>query len=225
MSDTFTNEQVDNTSGRVAGMNFHHGAMNFSVQYSVPNKVDSMLKNTTSYTEDQAARRGKFSITGESVETIDVSHSTVAADWEERNDKAVTNRQPKIALNFDIAADFDLLGKVISDLQKDYGVSVNSIIATLKYITDYTGFSGDPELQEGNFLAFKVDYPAAYTTLTVQFDGKPEQVMDSDRTHVQRFGSAPVGKSVIVRAYNGDTLVDAKKYDLSQIKLEPKTEP
>lgn len=220
MGDTFTSNVVDNNSEQIAGINFHKGPMDFSVQYAVPNKQDSMLKNETTYTSIQVARRGKFAITGESVETIDVPHSTVAADWESRNNKAITNRQPKIALNFDIAASFDLLGKVISDLQKDYGVSVNSIIATLKYVTDYTGFSGDPELQEGNFLAFKVDYPAAYTRLTIQFDGKAEQTMDSDRTHVQRFGSAPVGKSVTVRAYNGDTLVDAKKYDLSQIKLE-----
>jgi hypothetical protein len=49
-----------------------------------------MLKNNTSYNSIQIARRGKFAITGESVETIDVPHSVVAADWEDRNDKAIT---------------------------------------------------------------------------------------------------------------------------------------
>ena len=90
MSDTFTSEVNTNDHQRIAGMDFHHGAMDFSVQYSVPNKQDSMLKNNTTYNSIQIARRGKFAITGESVETIDVPHSVVAADWEERNDKAIT---------------------------------------------------------------------------------------------------------------------------------------
>lgn len=56
----------------------------------VPNTVDSMLKNTTEYTEAQAARRGKFSITGESVKITDVGCHEVVANWEERNDNKAT---------------------------------------------------------------------------------------------------------------------------------------
>ena len=110
MSDTFTNETIDNNSEQIAGINFHKGPMDFSVQYAVPNKQDSMLKNTTEYTEDQAARRGKFAITGESVETIDVPHSVVAKDWEDRNDKAITIPRSKggsnyLRLSTDVPAD------------------------------------------------------------------------------------------------------------------------
>lgn len=57
---------------------------------TIANAKDSMLKHNTAYTEEQAARKGKFSITGETVTTIDVPHSEVAADWEDRNDKAIT---------------------------------------------------------------------------------------------------------------------------------------
>lgn len=191
---------------------------------TIPNKTDSMLKHDTDYISSiNIAKRGKHPIVAKNVTTYDNPHSDVAKDWEDRNNKALTGKQPAIAINFDIAADFDLLGKVISDLQKDYGVSVNNIVATLKYVENYTGFSGDPEEQEGNYLAFKVDYTGDYTRLTVQFDGKAEQTMDSDRTHVQLFKSAPVGKRLTVRAYNGDVCVDKKVYDLSQIVLEAKS--
>lgn len=189
---------------------------------TVPNVVDSMLKNDTYYPSVSIAKRGKHPIVAKSVTTYDEVTSNVVKDFEDRNNKAITTGRNDIAVSFDIAADFDLLGKVIADLQKDYGVSVNNILATLKYVTDYTGFSGDPEEQEGNYLAFKVGYAGTYTRLTVQFDGKAEQTMDSDRTHVQLFKSAPVGKSLTVRAYNGDILVSSKVYDLSQIKLEAK---
>lgn len=55
-----------------------------------------------------------------------------------------------------IASDTDLLGKVISDLQSDIVIGENEITGTLKYVTGYTGFSGEPELQSGNFLALHI---------------------------------------------------------------------
>lgn len=55
-----------------------------------------------------------------------------------------------------IASDTDLLGKVISDLQSDIVIGENEIRGTLKYVTGYTGFSGEPELQSGNFLALHI---------------------------------------------------------------------
>lgn len=91
MSDTFTNNLVDEEPTHVAGMDFHHGAMDFSIQYSVPNKVDSTLKFDTEYTSSIAiAKRGKHPIIAKSVTTEDVNTSTVLADWEARNDKAIT---------------------------------------------------------------------------------------------------------------------------------------
>ena len=35
----------------------------------------------------------------------------------------------------------------------------DDISGTLLYVDDYTGFSGDPELQTGNFLALKFECP------------------------------------------------------------------
>ena len=49
----------------------------------------------------------------------------------------------------------DLLGANLTDLQTDVTIGDDSITATLPYMEDYTGFSGDTKLQEGHFFAFK----------------------------------------------------------------------
>lgn len=55
-----------------------------------------------------------------------------------------------------LSGDIDLLGKDADDLQENVEVGTDAITGTLKYVTGYTGFSGDPEEQEGNYLALKV---------------------------------------------------------------------
>ena len=60
-----------------------------------------------------------------------------------------------LSVSADIPADTDLLGKVVGDLQKDIIVGANAIGGTLLYVDDYTGFSDDPEEQEGNYLALQ----------------------------------------------------------------------
>lgn len=52
-----------------------------------------------------------------------------------------------------ISASEDLLGKYITDLQSNIVVSDGNVRGTLKYVTEYTGFSGDPAEQSGNYLA------------------------------------------------------------------------
>ena len=51
------------------------------------------LDHNTTRTEAQAARRGKFSITGETVSLTDIPSSEVLDEWETVNDKAVTYRR------------------------------------------------------------------------------------------------------------------------------------
>lgn len=52
-----------------------------------------------------------------------------------------------------VTGNTDLLGKVASDLQKDITINATSIYGTLKYVTGYTGFSGDVTEQSGNYIA------------------------------------------------------------------------
>ena len=188
---------------------------------TVPNIKDSTLKHNTDYISSvNIAKRGKHPIVAKSVTTVDVKSSTVVDDWEKRNIKAKTEGRKQVALTTAIAAGFDLLGKVVADLQKDTAINTSKIFGTLKYVTDYTGFSGDPELQDGNYLAIKAVNNVGATKITVQFAGRSEIVLDPDLTHVQRFPSAI--PYVTVRAYDAnDKVIDAQTYDLSALVLEP----
>ena len=44
-------------------------------------------------------------------------------------------------------------GKEVDDLQSNIEINSGSIMGTLRYVTGYTGFSGDPAEQSGNFLS------------------------------------------------------------------------
>lgn len=178
---------------------------------------EGTLKFATSYTETDAAKRGKVPVIAKTVTTTDVPTSEVIEDFETVNDKAVTDTRKDISIDFGIAADFDLLGKVVADLQEDVAASAAAIVGTLHYVTGYTGFSGDPDEQEGNYLAFMVSYDGAYTRLTVQGGIGTEVTLDSDRTHILRIVKA---NPVTIRAYNGDICVAAKRYTLEQLVLE-----
>ena len=82
----------------------------------------------------------------------------------------------------------DLLGKELSDLQSGVGVGGSDITGTLKYITGWTAFSGDPEEQNGNFIALHIDTDVAADSITVQIIGGTHgpQTLDSDRTCIFR---------------------------------------
>lgn len=72
-----------------------------------------------------------------------------------------------LSIDADISAGTDLLGKSVTDLQTGIEITGNVISGTLKYVTGYTGFSGDPEEQEGNFLALHVDTNATSGTVEI----------------------------------------------------------
>jgi hypothetical protein len=78
-----------------------------------------------------------------------------------------------LTADVDIDPSTDLLGKTIEDLQS--GVSVNNrrktISGNIKYVTGYTGFSGDPAEQEGNYLCVHFATEAEDTTITVAIIG------------------------------------------------------
>ena len=60
----------------------------------------------------------------------------------------------------------DLLGADLTDLQTDVTIGDDSVTATLPYMEDYTGFSGDTKLQEGHFFAFKATNSAEEVWVT-----------------------------------------------------------
>lgn len=67
--------------------------------------------------------------------------------------KELMSYDKRINVDVIIDAEEDLFGKVISDLQSDIVINDDNITGSLKYVTDYTGFSSNPEEQNGNYLA------------------------------------------------------------------------
>lgn len=80
-----------------------------------------------------------------------------------------------LTVDFDIASDTDLLGKVVSDLQ-DSMVNANGVITgNSHYVTDYTGFSSKTDEQQGNYVALHVSVPG----MTIGQDGLAIKVNNS----------------------------------------------
>lgn len=123
-----------------------------------------------------------------------------------------------------------MLGKYVEDLQSGVSVEDDEIFGTLSYVTGYTGFSGDPALQEGNYLVLKFDTDDEDDVITVELTngvtGHPV-TLDSDRNMVIRVTDPRKQKlKVVVEHTNEDETVTTRKefYDLHQLELLPKTE-
>lgn len=119
----------------------------------------------------------------------------------------------------DIDASTDLYGKTISDLQSDIVISdEGAITGTLNYLTDYTGFSEDTDLQAGNFLALHISTPVP-ATITVQLTGDEEAiVLDDDGIAVLRIADKDTQTLTVVAANEVSTVTQA--YDLSGLTCE-----
>ena len=75
---------------------------------------------------------------------------------------------PSLHVAFEpVTDDTDLLGKTADELQTNIDITSNAITGELYYVDDYTGFSGDPAEQEGNYLALHITADAG-ATITVE---------------------------------------------------------
>ena len=124
----------------------------------------------------------------------------------------------------DVKADVhaSVFGYTVSNLQSGVTVESNEISGTLAYVDDFTGFSGDPELQKGNFLALSFDSDPAADKMTVEFVGAQishgEQELDSDKDCVFRITNKDT-QSIVFRAYKKGE-VTTRAYNLSNLVLE-----
>lgn len=113
-----------------------------------------------------------------------------------------------------IAADEDLFGKVVSDLQNNIEIKDDEITGTLKYVTGYTGFSSDEKLQSGHYLAIhneSNDEEPIFVELIGGISG-PTQ-LDSDGIIILYIAN----KEQKVKVTCGNTV---KEYSLANIELE-----
>lgn len=114
-----------------------------------------------------------------------------------------------------------LLGKELTDLQSGVSIGQDSITGTLKYVTGYTGFSGDPAEQEGHYLALHIDTDTEADSITVQLIGGAHGPveLDSDRTNIFRIKNKQQ-KIKIVAKKEGYPDVE-RTYNLAGLTLEP----
>ena len=122
-----------------------------------------------------------------------------------------------------LSGDVDLLGKEADDLQEDVAVANGAITGTLKYVTGYTGFSGDVSEQSGNYLALKVTAIEG-ATITVELIngtvGHPV-TLDEDGMIVIRIADKTT-QSVEVVATK-DSLSETQRFSLTGLTLTPQS--
>ena len=83
-----------------------------------------------------------------------------------------------------VAEGIDLLGKDASDLQENLVIGNDEITGTLKYVTGYTGFSGDPAEQEGNYIALLATPKTDDTVITCEVIGGDHGPVTLDEDHM-----------------------------------------
>lgn len=114
-------------------------------------------------------------------------------------------------------------GKSVSDLQSDIVINDDSISGTLNYVTGYTGYSGDTDLQSGYYIALKLDVPnGATTTIAALNNGGSGTPVDlgSDDYAVGRI-TTKNAKIVVSTTLAGVTV--SKTYSLRLLKFGPKS--
>ena len=119
-----------------------------------------------------------------------------------------------------VADDVEVLGKDAGDLQEDVAIANGAITGTLKYVTGYTGFSGDVSEQSGNYLAIKVEANA--DSITVELIngtlGHPV-TLDSDGMIVIRISDTST-QSITVVATKGN-VSETHNLSISGLTLTP----
>lgn len=114
----------------------------------------------------------------------------------------------------------DVLGKSVGDLQDNVIIGTNDISGELKYVTGYTGYSGDPALQKGNYLALKFATDEEATT-TVELlggtVGHPVE-LDADMNCVFRITDPLTQKIRVVATTEAGK--ETKVYNLNSLVLE-----
>ena len=103
-------------------------------------------------------------------------------------------------------------------MQTGITIRDGKVLGTLKYVTGYTGFSGDADEQEGNYLALHAEGDTG-ATIKVALSGSPagEKTLDADGLAIFRVTS-PAQTITYTATKNGVT--SKKVIRLASITLE-----
>lgn len=128
-----------------------------------------------------------------------------------------------LTVEADTSSGTELLGKAASDLQTDIEIDDDyKVTGTLKYVTGYTGFSGDVTLQSGNYLALDFASDVADWIEVKLVGGTHEEFkrLDDDGILIVRITDTAT-QSLIVRSYCSETETTSEiTLDLSGLTLQ-----
>ena len=117
-----------------------------------------------------------------------------------------------------VTGNTDVYGKKASDLQSNVLVNdtTNTISGTLKYVTGYTGFSGDLDKQTGNYIALNIDpedgFPETMTLEVKNGESGPVNLTAEDHQAVIKIKDA-AKQSIIIKAANkGAEVIEEYKF-------------
>lgn len=112
----------------------------------------------------------------------------------------------------------DLFGKTVGDLQTGVSFGDGTVTGTLKYVSDYTGFSSNIAEQSGNYIVFHAEVPDVEgVTITAKIT--KTSTLDSDGIAVFRVGNKDSQTLTIVASKEGyDTVT--KTFSLSGLTVE-----
>ena len=117
-----------------------------------------------------------------------------------------------------------MLGKSVTALQEDVEITDRAVIGKLKYVTGYTGFSGDVTEQSGNYLVTHAEVSGVTgATITAQVEGSDHGpvTLDGDGILITRIKSADAltGYLIFTASKAGCKSV-TKKWALNGLTLE-----
>ena len=121
------------------------------------------------------------------------------------------NELAAYTIDADIEDSVDLLGKKASDLQEGVFIVDGKVFGTLKYVTEYTGFSGRADEQEGYYLALHYECEDADS---IKVNGV---TLDSDGIHILIIKNKD-GKVKVEVSKDEDTF--SEYIDISGLKYE-----
>lgn len=128
------------------------------------------------------------------------------------------NPLSKYTLDVDISDEVDLFGKKASDLQEKVTIVDGKFFGYLNYIENYTGFSGNPEEQNGFYVVFHIAYDGADY---IKVNGV---TLDEDGIHILFLRNPYKKNTAVVEIKKGNNVLK-DTLDFSGLYLGDKDEP
>lgn len=125
-----------------------------------------------------------------------------------------------LSVDADIQAGEDLLGKSVTNLQSGVAIDGSHVTGSLKYVTGYTAFSGEPELQSGHYLALHAECDDADSITVEVINGTVGHpvTLDDDGLAILRIADKDAQSIEFVATKDG--VKRSKKLLLSDLVLE-----